>query len=60
MWRKPINADTDSCARSIKAGYYKTGPANFIRYMGGVRIDGFSATGVMEEYEEDDTDKHDL
>lgn len=59
MWRRPINTDAEGNATTIVASYYKRGFRNLTRAMGGAR-DGFSATGVMEEYEEDDTDKHDL
>ena len=37
----PVNTTPDGMARTIKAQYYKTGVANFLRH------DGFGATGVL-------------
>ncbi len=57
MRRTPINTDADGDAKTIPAGYYKFRFRNLTRRMGGAR-DGFAATGVLEEYEDDDTDEH--
>ena len=51
---KPINTDSGGLCRCIKAGYYKMGWTNFTREMLGAK-DGFTATAIVEIYEEDDT-----
>ncbi len=62
MRRRPINTDADGNAKTIPAGYYKSGFTNLTRRMGGAR-DGFAATGIMETMElmetgdGEDTDK---
>lgn len=58
MERKAINTDGAGCSRCIKAGYYKMGWTNFTREMLGAK-DGFTATAIVEVYEEDDTDEFD-
>lgn len=58
MNRIPINTDGGGLSRCVKAGYYKMGWTNFTREILGAR-DGFTATAIMEVYEEGDTDKHD-
>jgi hypothetical protein len=58
MNRIPINTDVGGLSRCVKAGYYKMGWTNFTREILGAR-DGFTATAIMEVYEEGDTDKHD-
>lgn len=55
--KRPLNADSDGLARCIKANYYKMGWTNFTRNIGGGTRDGFAATGILEEHEEDNTDK---
>ena len=47
----------DGCAKAIKANYYKMGFRDFTHNMGGAS-DGFWATGVIEGYEEADTNEH--
>ena len=47
----PINTDLGGLARCIKAGYFKMGWTNFTRKMLGF-TDGFSATGIIEVYED--------
>lgn len=54
----PINTDKDGCASCIKANYYKMGMTNFLRKNWGGKTDGFSATAVMEIYEQP-TEKND-
>lgn len=44
-----INGGGKTLVRTIKANYYKMGVRNFLFTKIG---DGFSATAVMEEYEE--------
>ena len=51
MRRVPINTDEIGCCRCIKAGYYKMGWTNFTREILGAK-DGFTATAVMEVYED--------
>ena len=50
----PINTDMGGACRTIKADYYKMGFTNFTRSWVGYK-DGFTATAVVETYEEDDT-----
>lgn len=50
--RVAMNTDEDGCARCIKAGYYKMGWTNFTREALGAK-DGFTATAILEVYEED-------
>lgn len=59
MKRIPINVDKGGVARCIKAGYYKMGWTNFTRSLVGKK-DGFVATAILEEYEEDDTPEHNI
>ncbi len=51
MRKIPINTDEIGCCRCIKAGYYKMGWTNFTREILGAK-DGFTATAVMEVYED--------
>ena len=51
MRKIPINTDDIGCCRCIKAGYYKMGWTNFTREILGAK-DGFTATAVMEVYED--------
>lgn len=48
-----FNAEADGTYRTLKAVYFKSSMANFVR--GG----DWGATGVIEVYEEDNTDKCD-
>ena len=52
----PINTDGGGLSRCIKAGYYKMGWTNFTREILGAR-DGFTATAVMEVYEDDSAER---
>ena len=47
--------DESGCIRCIKAGYYKMGWTNFTREILGAK-DGFSATAIVEVYEEEEHD----
>ena len=55
MRRGGINVDESGCIRCIKAGYYKMGWTNFTREILGAK-DGFSATAIVEVYEEEEHD----
>lgn len=55
---KPINTDRGGVCRCIKAGYFKMGWTNFTRELLGMK-DGFTATAIVDIYEEDFTNKHD-
>ena len=46
----PRNADSDGCARCLKAGYYKMGVANFLKH----ENNGFVATCIIEIWETTD------
>ena len=49
---KPINTDRGGVCRCIKAGYFKMGWTNFTREILGMK-DGFTATAIVDIYEED-------
>ena len=56
MKRIPINTDDTGCSRCVKAGYFKMGWTNFTREILGAK-DGFTATAIIEVYEEPGRDK---
>lgn len=49
----PFNTEQDGTSRTVKAQYYKNGFVNF--FIGG----DYGATGVLEMYEDDSSDKYD-
>ena len=49
MKKIPINAAMGGVCRTIKAGYYKMGVANFLFHQN----DGYAATAILVRYEAD-------